>query len=512
MSKKKLNFPKIRFSRHYRPPAAPLGVIDIGSNSVRLVAFGGSARSPVPIYNEKTFCKLGESVAATGRIESEAEALTIATLKRFRAVGKRLGIAHYSAVATAAVRDAENSAEFVRLAEQALGAEIQVLSGQMEAKYAAKGVMMGFEKVDGIVGDLGGGSLELVRVIKGEIVESATLPLGVLRLTPRFGSDTAAMNEYVKQQLAPLTWLQQGSDKPIYMVGGTWRALARVHMARMDYGLKMLHHYKMRPADMLDFTRLISNLSPESVEHINAANAVRRPYLPASASVLNELIKLTGCGRLIISANGLREGILYSSLTDKLRAEDPLMVACRDIGKRLCKDADYADELQLWTSELFSGQNLSSKKSKYFNRLRNAACLINDMAWNQHNDYRGWFAANSILRAPLNCINHNGRRFLAHALYMRHNGAEDELPEGMTPISETHLKLSRALGLSFRLAHALSGSLPGLLAQTELTRKGNKLRLVLPKKHSNLHGPIIDKRLAALAQELGLDHEIKFVS
>ena len=508
MAKNGLKFPKISFGRQFRSPEAPLGIVDIGSNSVRLVAFGGSARSPVPIYNEKIFCKLGESVAATGQIEGASLELTLATLKRFRAIGKRLGISDYRVVATAAVREAENRDEFVKKASLALGTDIQVISGQMEAKYAAKGVMMGFKKVDGIVADLGGGSLELVRVVKGEIIDAETLPLGVLRLTAEFGDNKNKMAAHIKKQISSLQWIKKSSDKPVYMVGGTWRALARIHMAQKKYELKMLHHYKMRSADILDFSRLIGNLSPESVEHIHEANAVRRPYLPVSAMVLYRITKLTGCNNLIVSANGLREGIIYNSLSTALKDKDPLMVACEDISKRMTKDPLYGMELQEWTSGLFNGHGLSPKKLKKYNRLRRAACLIGDMAWNQHNDYRCWFAANTILRAPLNCINHEGRRFLAHTLYSRHNGNLSELPLGMEPVEDTTLALSRALGLAFRLAHCLSGSLNGLINDTRLSRHGKKLVFEMDAGRSRLYGPIVEKRVCALADALNLQPEI----
>ncbi|EJW21844.1 hypothetical protein IMCC14465_02380 [alpha proteobacterium IMCC14465] len=508
MSKNGLKFPKIGFGRQFRSPEAPLGIVDIGSNSVRLVAFGGSARSPVPIYNEKIFCKLGESVAATGRIEGASLDLTLATLKRFHAIGKRLGIADYRVVATAAVREAENRDNFVKEASLALGTDIQVISGQMEAKYAAKGVMMGFEKVDGVVADLGGGSLELVRVVKGEIIDAETLPLGVLRLTAEFGDNKDQMAAHIKEQISSLKWLKKSSDKPVYMVGGTWRALARIHMAQKNYDLKMLHHYQLRSADILDFSRLIGNLSPESVEHIHEANAVRRPYLPVSALVLYRITKLTGCNKLIVSANGLREGIIYNSLSTALKDKDPLMVACEDISKRMTKDPKYGAELQQWTAGLFNGQGLSPKKLTKYNRLRNAACLIGDMAWNQHNDYRCWFAANTILRAPLNCINHKGRRFLAHTLYTRHNGSQSELPLGMHPVDDTTLTLSRSLGLAFRLAHCLSGSLHGLINDTRLSRRGRKLVFEMDAGRRRLYGPIVEKRVCALADSLNLEPEI----
>ena len=240
-----LPLPEINVSQVFLSADKPFAVVDIGSNSVRFVAYGGSARSPLPIFNEKNFCRLGESVVQTGDISGDYWDNAMQTFRRFKGVAKRLGVSQMIAVATAAVRQANNSQEFVAAAEHVLGTKVSVLSGIEEGRYAALGVMMGFHKVDGLVADLGGGSLELARIVKGQIKEITTLPIGVLTLDTQFKSSKKRLLNHVQDSLKSVGWLKKAKGKPLYLVGGTWRALAEVEMNRRNSELRVLHHYKM---------------------------------------------------------------------------------------------------------------------------------------------------------------------------------------------------------------------------------------------------------------------------
>ena len=137
----------------------PIGVIDIGSNSVRLVVYEGAVRSPTPLFNEKVLCGLGRSVATTGRLGAESIERALTALARFRAIARVLGVKNLRAIATAAVREAGDGREFIARGERAAGVAIQTLSGEREAELAAAGIEMGFRNPLGVAGDLGGGSL-----------------------------------------------------------------------------------------------------------------------------------------------------------------------------------------------------------------------------------------------------------------------------------------------------------------------------------------------------------------
>ena len=495
-------------------PEAPLGVLDIGSNSVRLVGYSGSARTPLPIYNERAFCRLGEVVAATGRIEGAPYDLAIQTFHRFRAIAARLGIGNLAVFATAAVRDAANSAEFVAEAEAILGTKVRVLSGQEEANFSADGVMLSIRDADGIVADLGGGSLELVRVKDNKTHQWATLPLGVLTLEQQSGGDLKEVGRLVEAALAPVEWLSDGRDLPLYVVGGTWRSLAKVHMTHEDYPLDVLHQYAVPSQDMLAFGDTLINQEADHGVDLENSSSNRRDALPIAAIVLARLAQFSSPNQIIVSSNAVREGVLYSILEKTFRKLDPLLLACEEMAERMCKSAAYGHELALWTSRLFEGREVEFADAKQLNRLRMAGCLISDMAWSSHSSFRAGFVRQTVLTAPFGGIDHYGRLFLAQALSFRHERSAAPDNESRLQLSPEDDELAQAFGLSLRLAHSLSASLPDLLPLTRLERMGDVLTLTIDPTQAELMGPIIDNRLRRVADvlKLGSRVEIKPVS
>ena len=491
------------------PPDAPHGVLDIGSNSVRLVGFSGSARTPLPIYNERAFLRLGESVSATGRIEGDYYTLALDTFRRFRQIVDQLGIENLAAFATAAVRDAENRAQFLADAEAVLGHEIRVLSGEEEALLSADGVMLGIPGAEGIVADLGGGSLELAYVANNKTQQWASLPLGVLALQQASGGKIKKMDKIIRAALADLPWLKKAQDKPIYIVGGTWRALAKLHMEYSGYGLEVLHQYDVRVKEIATFFKFIAKDGRRAQRIISHASGNRREALPAASLILQSLIEAVQPSRLIVSANAVREGVLYQELKSKYRALDPLLMACEEMAARMCKAEPYSHELARWTQQLYRNAEPKNFTGAQIDRLRQAGCLISDMAWASHPSFRAAAVSNTVLTAPFTGITHAERVFLARALSYRHELRNEEADFGSLNLTETDDQIARALGLSLRLAHSLSASLPGVLPKTKLKVGKNKLKLFISPELSDLIAPIIEKRLAVLAETLGLEPKVK---
>ena len=224
----------------------PIAVVDIGSNSVRLVVYEGLTRSPTAMFNEKALCGLGREVQSTGLLAADAVEHALSTLKRYRALCATMGVKKILAVATAACRDARNGRAFVKLAERTIGAEIDVLSGAREAELTALGVISGVHRADGVVGDLGGGSLELVDVRGTRARHGLTRPLGGLALADISAKSLKKAEKFVKKTLAALPVLKACEDRSFYAVGGTWRSLARLHMWQTGYPLHVMHGYAIR--------------------------------------------------------------------------------------------------------------------------------------------------------------------------------------------------------------------------------------------------------------------------
>ena len=484
----------------------PIGVVDIGSNSVRLVIYEGAVRSPTPIFNEKVLCGLGRQLASTGHLGEEAVERTLAALGRFRAIARILRVKNIRAIATAACRDAVDGPAFIQRGEKALGTRIQVLSGQQEAELAAKGIIMGFRTADGLAGDLGGGSLELIDVENTALRQAVTLPLGGLRLIDSSGARIDKALDLADEQIGKVGWLDRGRNRSFYAVGGTWRAIAKLHMEQTGYPLRIMHGYSMPTKEAIAFCEEIRKAKKlSSMSGMEDVSKPRREVLPYGAVVLERLLKKLEPSEVRFSVFGIREGLVYSLMSEAERRRDPLLSFCAEFALLRSRDAEHAIELCNWTDALFDGPG--PKETEEERRLRHAACLLSDTGWRAHPDYRGEQSLILIAHAALAGIDHPGRVFLAFTIYFRHVGigvdAEggEQLSERLKEIvSKKQFRRARIIGAAIRAAHMLSIGRSGIIDETPLSYEGNKLVLTVPKAHAALDGERLRRRFAALAE------------
>lgn len=491
----------------------PLAVIDIGSNSVRLVVYEGAVRSATPLFNEKVLCGLGRSVASTGHLGEEAVGRALTALARFRAITRILKVKNLRAIATAAVRDAADGRDFITRGEKACGAKIEVLSGEKEALLAAQGIRMGFVNADGLAGDLGGGSLELIDIYKDALNEATTLPLGGLRLIDMTGDKLDKALQVVDTEIARVPWLAKGRGRPFYAVGGTWRSLARLHMEQSNYPLRVMHGYSIPTRDAIAFCDLVRRTRKVSLlPGIEQITRQRREVLPYGALVMERLLRQLEPSEVVFSVYGIREGLLYGLLPEHERRKDPLLCFCEDYARLRSRSIEHAHELCTWTDALFT--NDGPKESPEERRLRHAACLISDIGWRAHPDYRGEQSLSLMAHAGLAGVDHPGRIFLALAVYYRHVGTgdpdRDELSERLrTQISKRAQKRARIVGAAVRTAHMLSIGMPGVIDETPLSYDNDRLVLSIPKAYASLDGERLRRRFESLASLLERKPEIR---
>jgi exopolyphosphatase/guanosine-5'-triphosphate,3'-diphosphate pyrophosphatase len=492
-----------------RTDLSPVAVVDIGSNSVRLVVYEGGTRAPSPLFNEKVLCGLGRSIATTGRLASDAIPRALRALRRFRALIDQIGARHVEVIATAAVREAENGADFVAQAERILDVPIRVLTGPEEAELAALGIVAGIHNADGIAGDLGGGSLELIDVRGGGLAQATTLPLGGLRLIDASGGSLKRAREIVDAEFAKIDWLEKGAGRDFYAIGGTWRALARLHMVQTNYPLNVMHNYRIDTADALKFASLLDHQSQSSLAGIRDISSARRETVPYGALVLERLLKQMKPKAVVVSVFGIREGLLYSLLPEEERRKDPLLAACEDLARRRSRSVDSAYELCSWTDALFRTPGLTETPEQ--RRLRHAACLLSDIGWRAHPEYRGVQSLNLVAHGNFVGVDHPGRAFLGLTVYYRAEGiVKDELSQSMMAlVDKDMLKRARILGAAFRAAHTVSAAMPGVLTNTPVAYEGNRLVWMLPEPYSNLEGERVERRFKDLAKLLDRDGEIR---
>jgi exopolyphosphatase/guanosine-5'-triphosphate,3'-diphosphate pyrophosphatase len=482
----------------------PVAVVDIGSNSVRLVVYDGLRRAPTPVVNEKILCGLGRGVSLTGNLPADAIERALGALRRFRALGKQIGVVEIFAVATAAAREAANGPSFIRSAEEALDAPISILAGRDEAQFAALGVISGIPIADGIVGDLGGGSLELVDVKDGAIRDGVTLPLGPLRLIDMSGGSVSKARSIIDAQLGQSELMDRLRGRFFYAVGGTWRNLARLHMRQTDYPLTVLHNYMMARDSARSVANLVAGLSPASLKDVRALSRSRADTLPFGALVLERILAAGKPRAVVVSAHGLREGLLYSKLDKRKRQSDPLLAGCWDFARRYSRSPTHELELAEWSGQLVE-QGLI-KETPEEARLRRAACMLADISWRAHPDYRGGRSLMTITQAAFVGIDHPGRVFIALAVFYRYEGAssEDVPTDLLKLLREDWIERARVLAAAMRLAYVLTAAMPGLLPQIVLEAAPDKgLILGLRRSHGDLMGETVQKRLDALAALLG---------
>jgi exopolyphosphatase/guanosine-5'-triphosphate,3'-diphosphate pyrophosphatase len=482
----------------------PIAVIDIGSNSVRLVAYEGLTRSPTEIFNEKALCGLGREVQSTKLLAADAVQHALATLKRFRALCQTMGVKKTLAIATAACRDAKNGPAFIKLAEATIGAKIDVLSGRREADLTALGVISGVHKADGVVGDLGGGSLELVDVRGAQAKHGVTRPLGGLALADISSKSVKKAAKFVSKTLLRLPVLKTCEDRTFYAVGGTWRSLARLHMWQTGYPLHVMHGYAIDADEALEFARLLHRVDVETLSNIEVVANARRPLLPYAALVLEHILRIGKPRQIVFSALGIREGLLYSLLNKKEREKDALLEAARHLNQLRSRSPQHGEELIGWTDRFMATSGLDETGEE--RRLRHAACLLADIGWRAHPDYRGDQSLNLIAHGSFMGIDHPGRAYLALSVFFRHVGLvmDDELSPRLRELVSTRmLDRARVLGAALRLAYVVSAAMPGVLPATSLAVERHRLALRLPGEFAALAGERIANRLRALARIIG---------
>ena len=481
----------------------PVSVIDIGSNSVRLVVYEGATRSPTPLFNEKVLAGLGRSVAAKGQLEGDAVPRTLEALARFRALSSQLGAGKPWVIATAAVRDAANGAAFVAEIERVCGGKVMLLSGHREAELAALGIQSGFYQPDGMVGDLGGGSLELIDLVAQGLQASTTLPLGGLRLANRAGGSLEKAERAIEADLASVPWLKKGARRPFYAVGGTWRNIARLHMDEHKYPLHITHGYAIAADEAMAFCELIVRGRKLRHTDLGRISGARREVLPLGALVLKKVIERLGASQLVFSVHGIREGLLHALLPKEERARDPLLSHCEDYAVLRSRSPAHGYELCDWTDRLFAGSG--GNESPEHRRLRHAACLMSDISWRAHPDYRGEQSVDLIARASLSGVDHPGRIFIALAVCYRHIGeAKLQGPDSklLPLLSPSEQKRALLVGAAIRAVHMLSAGAAGVIGRTPVSFEGRKLVLNIPKDLAVLNGERLRKRFALVAQLL----------
>ncbi|MEM8914648.1 MAG: Ppx/GppA family phosphatase, partial [Pseudomonadota bacterium] len=337
-------------------PKDAVAVIDIGSNSIRLVVYDRLDRTPLPIFNEKVLCGLGRGLAESGKLNADGIDLARRNLARFVRLLNEIRVKRLDVLATAAVRDAKDGKSFVATVEKILGREVMVLPGEEEAKLAAYGVVSGIPEASGVVGDLGGGSLELVGLDNSSLTQQITLPLGPFRM---LHLTRGKQVEAIDEALDRLDWLDYFHGLDFFPVGGAWRSIAKVHLAESDHPLKVIHGHSVGGRELRRMIDVIARQGDTSLAKLPGVSKRRLETLPYAALLLSRLLRRLKPDRVVFSAYGLREGHLYSLLPAKQQALDPLLHSAGKVDARHFS-ITHGDDIHEWLTPLFVGESAAA--------------------------------------------------------------------------------------------------------------------------------------------------------
>ncbi len=483
-----------------------VGIVDVGSNSVRLVVFDGMSRSPAYFYNEKVLCGLGAGLADTGKLNPEGRVRALAALHRFTKLAEGMGIPHLTGVATAAVREASDGSKFVDQVLAETGLDLQIATGNEEAHLSAKGVLLGWPQTTGLVCDIGGASMELARLDHGQIGASETSPLGPLKLAD-FHGDVTALGNHIQAEVDTLLSAVGPGAERLFLVGGSWRALARLDMVRRDYPFHVLHEYRLTPEDLQKTLKWIGQKPMEELLTLTDTSPERIRLVPMAARVLSHLADSLTPGEIVISSYGLREGMLYDQMPESMRRLDPLIEACRHMEAANARFPGFGRVLFEWLRPLYRERSENDK------RLILAACLLHDTSWQAHPDYRAEMCFESITRANLGGITHEQRLFLGLAILSRYKnagyaGLSDAIMALLDPDAITD---AVRLGKAMRLGAMISGDQAELMDYTSINIEGGNLVLEMRGPARELSGEVVEKRVQSLAGQMGLEPELRLL-
>ncbi|MEM9100612.1 MAG: Ppx/GppA family phosphatase, partial [Pseudomonadota bacterium] len=478
-------------------------MVDVGSNSVRMVVFEGNSRAPAVLYNEKVMCGLGAQLAETGALDPQGKMRALGALRRFSALAPGLRIGALCGVATAAIREAVDGPAFRELVEQETGIRLIVASGVEEARLAAKGVLFGNPSADGVMVDLGGGSLEFTRIRRGEVAEGTTTPLGPLRLSA-FDQDGKAEDE-IDRHLGEIGEAYKLEGGTLYLVGGSWRALAKVQMVRSAHPVQVVHEYRMSRREAETLCDEVASETPETLITMQGVSSSRVGYLPLSAKLLRRVMYWTDPSEIRCSGFGLREGVCLENMPESIRSQDPLIAACREHEMRRARAPGFGSELGDWV------QMVLPPRSPREARLMRAAATLSDVNWRTHPDFRAEGCWETVTRTSITDVGHEGRVWLGAALVVRYKTRGrrrlEEMPE-VSLLGEEELDRAEKLGHALRLGVTLSGAAPGILQHSRVFKTDELLTLELDPEIRGFAGEEVEKRLAHLARDMDLDWEL----
>ncbi len=484
------------------------GIIDLGSNSIRLVIFEGLSRNPHVIFNEKAIIGLARGLNETGNLNPAASDLAITIISRYNAIASGFNCERLEILATAAVREASDGSNFLARVQSAVpSVTIIVLTGDDEARISANGVLLGNAGANGLIADLGGGSLELAHLSNGEVMESVSLSIGTIRLSDMSNGSLLLAKSIVEEKIKNINWADLVGINNIYLVGGGFRAFAKLHISSTSYPLSMIHNYTIGRNEARNYAQKLIAVKNTSRDKVQIVSTKRLDDLPYVAIIIREVLRAFKPENVIFSANGLREGWYSALLPDVIRQQDPVISAAKELGARLGRNDLFPDALLIWMMDI----NINLRENEQ--KLLIASVLLCDVGCYDHPDYRAEQSFDRIFLQNGAGLDHVVRAFLAVVIAIRYDAKlTDRFLQGaLCLLDERYRDIANQIGLAFRLAFTLSAGIAEILKETKIESRKQGLFLKLPRSNTVFPGEAIDRRVALLADSLRVAGVVEMV-
>ena len=484
-------------------------IIDLGSNSIRMLIYDNLLNSQIPVFNEKAICELGKNLDKTGKLDPKGSDFALSVLQRFKRILSNLKVKKFKIIGTAAIREATDSKLFVAKVQKILKKKVEVLTGIQEAENSALGVIIGFQRVNGVVVDLGGGSLELARVEKNIIYEKVSLPLGVLRLFNQPKRNKDKINSIISFYLNKIEWLRKGKTKNLYLCGGTWRTLLNAHIFKTNYPLSILHQYKLPAIEALKFSNRLSSVKLIKLEKLVGVTKSRTNYIPIGSYILSSLIKICDPSNILCSVSGVREGSLINKAYLNILKKDSLN---RSVHFIALKKGDFGENyIKLYN---FLKKIFPNKDENFPIRLLLPACSLSNFDWGLGTYQRAELVFHEVINSPILKLSHNDRIKLGLVSFWRHCSTKyyPDL-EFLKLLSNSEITACRRIGAALRFASSIS-VISSIFYEKIKIYVANEKTLILkvPKKYSQVISNQVQKRLKSLAEEMNLKQEIVYTA
>jgi exopolyphosphatase / guanosine-5'-triphosphate,3'-diphosphate pyrophosphatase len=469
-------------------------VIDIGSNAIRFVVYSGAERAPTPIYNEKASISLGKAVGEKGQIPKAIITEATKALTRFAKLSEAMDVKQRVTIATAAVRDASNGQEFLAEARLIMP-EIRLLTGDQEAMAGGHGILAEFPKANGIAADLGGGSLELIRLSNGVLGDRISVPMGTMKLRAMdsIATSLAGLTKAVTGQLT-------AKADTLFLIGGAWRAMAKLDHFLTNHPLPLIANHCLEKSRLPD---LLKNAQDE--ELLKATKGIpqaRLATLADAVALAKALAERFDSDRLIVTTSGIREGLLFGHLDEDIKRLDPVIESIRHETAGHWRFAGFGDALFEWIKPL---QLADTGRDQI---LLHAACCFADTAWAIQPDFRPIHAARLALDGLWHGLLLEERIQIAYATFIA-CGGKTGWPDALDIyVRPDRLRRAHNWGLSMRLAKRLSAGVPDLLTKSSIAQIEGNVSLAYESGERSLHTGSVERRLKALAQALDVDINI----